>query len=97
MLRPVSLEHTVSVKILDPQSLQNINYPLRSLTEYWKVLNIHCMVLIIKLTHPPMPTDDEGLSSPDFMIVHPIGFSRTTYSPLELHGFPPWHIRLTEI
>ena len=40
--------------------------------------------------------DEDGLSSPDFMIVHPIGPDPST-SALELHGFPPWHIRLTEI
>lgn len=37
---------------------------------------------------------DNGLSSPDFMIVH---YTHVPHTPLELHGFPPWHIRLTEI
>ncbi|KAF8065387.1 hypothetical protein FPV67DRAFT_182281 [Lyophyllum atratum] len=39
----------------------------------------------------------DGLSSPDAMIIHytdPLHRDRT---PLELHGYPPWHIRLTEI
>ncbi|KXN90070.1 Nogo-B receptor [Leucoagaricus sp. SymC.cos] len=40
---------------------------------------------------------DSGLSSPDFMIVHPINPMQYNRTPLELHGFPPWHIRLTEI
>ncbi|KAF8960976.1 hypothetical protein BDZ97DRAFT_1264615 [Flammula alnicola] len=41
--------------------------------------------------------DASGLSSPDFMIIHSIDFSRSSSAPPELHGFPPWHIRLTEI
>ncbi|KAH9486977.1 hypothetical protein JR316_0001043 [Psilocybe cubensis] len=40
---------------------------------------------------------DDGLSSPDFMIIHPIESSSNILAPPELHGFPPWHIRLTEI
>ncbi|KAF8632636.1 hypothetical protein AX15_001835 [Amanita polypyramis BW_CC] len=36
------------------------------------------------------------LSSPDFMIVYPINPCDGNL-PVELHGFPPWHIRLTEI
>ncbi|KAF5374788.1 hypothetical protein D9758_000332 [Tetrapyrgos nigripes] len=38
-----------------------------------------------------------GLSPPDFMIIHPIHPSKYNRFPLELHGFPPWQIRLTEI
>lgn len=38
------------------------------------------------------PAADHGLSSPDFMIVHAPGAA-----PTELHGYSPWHIRLTEI
>ena len=38
---------------------------------------------------------DNGVSSPDFMIVHPPLYQNKT--PLELHGYPPWHIRLTEM
>jgi len=38
-----------------------------------------------------------GLSSPDFMIVHPISPSKYNQTALEIHGFPPWQIRLTEI
>lgn len=38
-----------------------------------------------------------GLSEPDFMIVHPLTPPRSRAEPLELHGFPPWQIRLTEI
>ncbi|KAJ3569774.1 hypothetical protein NP233_g4830 [Leucocoprinus birnbaumii] len=41
--------------------------------------------------------NDDGLSSPDFMIVHPVNPLQYNRTPLELHGFPPWHIRLTEI
>ncbi|KIM48242.1 hypothetical protein M413DRAFT_439968 [Hebeloma cylindrosporum] len=41
--------------------------------------------------------DEDGLSSPNFMIIHPIDSPYTYPSPPELHGFPPWHIRLTEI
>jgi len=44
-----------------------------------------------------MEIDENGLSSPDFMIIHPIDFFDTSSTPPELHGFPPWHIRLTEI
>jgi len=39
---------------------------------------------------------DSGLVPPDFMIVHSIN-PPDAEAPLELHGFPPWHIRLTEI
>ncbi|KAL1736977.1 hypothetical protein EV714DRAFT_240682 [Schizophyllum commune] len=38
-----------------------------------------------------------GLSEPDFMIVHPLTPPKSRAEPLELHGFPPWQIRLTEI
>ncbi|KAJ4486076.1 hypothetical protein J3R30DRAFT_3281846, partial [Lentinula aciculospora] len=38
-----------------------------------------------------------GLSPPDFMIIHPIHPSKYHRSPIELHGYPPWQIRLTEI
>ncbi|KAF5313078.1 hypothetical protein D9619_003537 [Psilocybe cf. subviscida] len=41
--------------------------------------------------------DESGLLPPDFMIVHPIDCSYSPPAPPELHGFPPWHIRLTEI
>jgi len=41
--------------------------------------------------------NDSGLSSPDFMVVHPINPLQYNRTPLELHAFPPWHIRLTEI
>lgn len=37
-----------------------------------------------------------GLSSPDFMIVHHV-HPQDPPPPLELHGFPPWQIALTEI
>ncbi|KAF8078668.1 hypothetical protein FPV67DRAFT_71058 [Lyophyllum atratum] len=37
------------------------------------------------------------LSSPDFMIIHPINPRHYNRTPVELHGYPPWHIRLTEI
>ncbi|KAF7320391.1 DUF2235 domain-containing protein [Mycena kentingensis (nom. inval.)] len=35
-----------------------------------------------------------SVSAPDFMIVHHLN---STPQPLELYGFPPWQIRLTEI
>lgn len=42
--------------------------------------------------------DEDGLSPPDFMIVHSLSAETTAHNaPLELHAFPPWHIRLTEI
>jgi dehydrodolichyl diphosphate syntase complex subunit NUS1 len=37
-----------------------------------------------------------GLPSPDFMIVHHVR-PQDPLPPLELHGFPPWQIALTEI
>ncbi|TFK41207.1 hypothetical protein BDQ12DRAFT_711007 [Crucibulum laeve] len=40
---------------------------------------------------------DGGITSPDFMIVHSIKPTKYNHTPSELHGFPPWHIRLTEI
>ncbi|KAK0208053.1 hypothetical protein DFS33DRAFT_1379621 [Desarmillaria ectypa] len=39
----------------------------------------------------------EGLPPPDLMIVHPMSPSKYNRTPLELHGFPPWQTRLTEI
>ncbi|KAF8642412.1 hypothetical protein AX16_009677 [Volvariella volvacea WC 439] len=38
-----------------------------------------------------------GLSEPDFMIVHPTTLQTAKKLPPELHGFPPWQIRLTEL
>jgi len=40
--------------------------------------------------------DEDGLSSPDFMIVQPLNLEYSI-TAIELHGFSPWHIRLTEI
>ncbi|KAG7450564.1 uncharacterized protein BT62DRAFT_927847 [Guyanagaster necrorhizus] len=39
----------------------------------------------------------DGFPPPDFMIVHPMSPSKYNRTPLELHGFPPWQTRLTEI
>ncbi|KAJ6519777.1 hypothetical protein C8R45DRAFT_952684 [Mycena sanguinolenta] len=39
----------------------------------------------------------QSLSDPDFMIVHHLRPSDGPPLPLELYGFPPWQIRLTEI
>jgi len=40
---------------------------------------------------------DRGLPSPDFMIIHNVFPStRRQRKPLELYGFPPWQITLTE-
>ncbi|KAL0576363.1 hypothetical protein V5O48_005622 [Marasmius crinis-equi] len=38
-----------------------------------------------------------GFPATDFMMVHPLNPSKYNRSPLELHGFPPWQMRLTEI
>jgi len=38
-----------------------------------------------------------GFPSPDILIVYSISPSKHRRSPLELHNFPPWQIRLTEI
>jgi len=38
-----------------------------------------------------------GFTSPDLMILHPLLPSEYNKAPMELHGFPPWQIRLTEI
>jgi len=38
-----------------------------------------------------------GLTPPDFMIIQPVHPSKYHRSPIELHGYPPWQIRLTEI
>ncbi|KAF9270108.1 hypothetical protein L218DRAFT_992768 [Marasmius fiardii PR-910] len=39
----------------------------------------------------------DGFPPVDFMIVHPLNPSTYNRSPLELHGFPPWQMRLTEL
>ncbi|KAJ7596990.1 hypothetical protein C8J56DRAFT_918845 [Mycena floridula] len=39
----------------------------------------------------------DGFPAPDFMIVHPLSPSTYHRAPLELYGFPPWQMRLTEI
>ncbi|KAK0446408.1 uncharacterized protein EV420DRAFT_1767786 [Desarmillaria tabescens] len=39
----------------------------------------------------------DGVPPPDFMIVHPMSPSKYNRTPPELHGFPPWQTRLTEI
>ncbi|KAJ7125624.1 hypothetical protein C8R43DRAFT_1029634 [Mycena crocata] len=38
-----------------------------------------------------------SLSAPDFMILHHLRPSDHSPLPLELYGFPPWQVRLTEI
>ncbi|KAF8213090.1 hypothetical protein K438DRAFT_1803389 [Mycena galopus ATCC 62051] len=52
-----------------------------------------------ELTVERLNTIIEGhsLSDPDFMIVHHLRPSDGLPPPLELYGFPPWQIRLTEI
>lgn len=42
-------------------------------------------------------TDHFRLPPPDLMIIHPLKQSGLICSPMELHGFPPWLLRLTEI
>jgi len=39
----------------------------------------------------------QGLPSPDLMIVHHISRSQRNQASLELHGFPPWQVQLTEL
>ncbi|KAL6309913.1 hypothetical protein BKA93DRAFT_173785 [Sparassis latifolia] len=39
---------------------------------------------------------DDGFPSPDLAIVHYITPGRLHLFPMELHGFPPWQMRLTE-
>lgn len=39
---------------------------------------------------------ERGFSPPELMIVYDI-FPITSQKVLELHGFPPWQMRLTEI
>ncbi|KAJ7103572.1 hypothetical protein B0H15DRAFT_812821 [Mycena belliarum] len=38
-----------------------------------------------------------SLSAPDFLILHHLRPLSRSFLPLELYGFPPWQIRLTEI
>lgn len=40
---------------------------------------------------------EHGFPSPDLMIIHHVTHSEACYLSPELHGFPPWNIRLTEI
>lgn len=40
---------------------------------------------------------EHGFPPPDLMIVHSLTPRKYYKVPLELHGFPPWQIRLTEI
>jgi dehydrodolichyl diphosphate syntase complex subunit NUS1 len=47
--------------------------------------------------HPDIYTGKHGLPAPEFMIIHSISPSTHNPTPIELHGFPPWQIRLTEI
>ncbi|KAF7306889.1 DUF2235 domain-containing protein [Mycena indigotica] len=37
------------------------------------------------------------VTAPDFLILHPLRDADHSLVPLELYGFPPWQIRLTEI
>ncbi|TFK57133.1 hypothetical protein OE88DRAFT_100151 [Heliocybe sulcata] len=39
----------------------------------------------------------QGFPAPDLMLVHYVTSPKQNPIPLELHGFPPWQIRLTEI
>lgn len=38
-----------------------------------------------------------GYKAPDLTIVHHVTVPRRQCPPLELHSFPPWQLRLTEI
>ncbi|TFY72845.1 hypothetical protein EVG20_g138 [Dentipellis fragilis] len=40
---------------------------------------------------------DHGFPPPDLMVVHHLTPRKQPPTPLELHGFPPWQIRLSEI
>jgi dehydrodolichyl diphosphate syntase complex subunit NUS1 len=42
-------------------------------------------------------TGDRGYGPPDLMIVHNVTVPKRQSTPLELHAFPPWQVRLTEI
>ncbi|KAJ7071073.1 hypothetical protein C8F01DRAFT_1108978 [Mycena amicta] len=42
-------------------------------------------------------TGPNSVSAPDFLILHQLRDADHSLGPLELHGFPPWQIRLTEI
>lgn len=42
------------------------------------------------------PLLESYLPPPDLMIVHSIGETESPAPPLEIHGFPPWQIMLTE-
>ncbi|KAG6831228.1 hypothetical protein H0H92_012025 [Tricholoma furcatifolium] len=52
-------------------------------------LSVHELANLLELHDSPVP--------PDFMIVHSLDSSQDLSSPLELHGYPPWQVRLTEI
>jgi hypothetical protein len=39
----------------------------------------------------------DKLPSPDLMIIHSIDPPKSVPEPLELHGYPPWQVRLTEL
>ena len=46
------------------------------------------------------PTSNQGArgyKAPDLTIVHHVTVPRRQCPPLELHSFPPWQLRLTEI
>ncbi|KAF9457056.1 hypothetical protein BDZ94DRAFT_1274119 [Collybia nuda] len=62
---------------------------IRSLREHVFVLGVDDLDLCLE--------SEDNISSPDFMILHPINPPHFDRAPLELHGFPPWHIRLSEI
>ncbi|KAI0274840.1 hypothetical protein BC834DRAFT_849840 [Gloeopeniophorella convolvens] len=40
---------------------------------------------------------DGGFGPPDLMVVHDVTLPKKQFLPLELHSFPPWQVRLTEI
>jgi dehydrodolichyl diphosphate syntase complex subunit NUS1 len=47
--------------------------------------------------HTDILPGDNGVPAPDLVIVHHCSPAKRSRSPLELHGFPPWQIRLSEI
>ena len=48
-------------------------------------------------SRPTFNQGARGYKAPDLTIVHHVTVPRRQCPPLELHSFPPWQLRLTEI
>lgn len=68
-----------------PLSLNALNDRLEGWSKLSHFLRLHAMFV------------GQGFPSPDFMIVYSLSPSTYHRTPLELHGFPPWQLSLTEI